>query len=252
MSSLERRPLGRGAFELRPLQLKPDVLKYPEGSCLVQAGDTAVLCTVTVEPSVPSWRRGEGLGWLTAEYGMLPRSTEKRTPREAARGRQSGRTLEIQRLIGRSLRAALDLETLGERTLWVDCDVLQADGGTRTASITGGLVAVARAVERLLEEGELEESPLLEPVAAVSVGWVGDTALLDLDFLEDVQAEMDLNVVATGRGHLVEVQGTAEGVPVERSRYDLLLDVALEGIAKLVAAQKEVLASQAHLWRYAF
>lgn len=211
-----------------------------------------VLCTVTVEPSVPAWRRGEGLGWLTAEYGMLPRATEKRTPREATRGRQSGRTLEIQRLIGRSLRAALDLEKLGERTLWVDCDVLQADGGTRTASITGGLVAVARAVQRLLEAGELEESPLLEPVAAVSVGWVGDTALLDLDFLEDFQAEVDLNVVATARGRLVEVQGTAEGQPMERSQYDLLLDLALKGIAELVEAQKEVLASQAHLWRYGF
>ncbi|MBT9259091.1 MAG: ribonuclease PH [Clostridiales bacterium] len=249
---MERRPHGRGPEELRPLVLKPDVLKYPEGSCLVQAGDTMVLCTVTVEPSVPAWRRGEGLGWLTAEYGMLPRATEKRTPREATRGRQSGRTLEIQRLIGRSLRAALDLEKLGERTLWVDCDVLQADGGTRTASITGGLVAVARAVQRLLEAGELEESPLLEPVAAVSVGWVGDTALLDLDFLEDFQAEVDLNVVATARGRLVEVQGTAEGQPMERSQYDLLLDLALKGIAKLVEAQKEVLASQAHLWRYGF
>ncbi|MBE3589887.1 MAG: ribonuclease PH [Firmicutes bacterium] len=238
---------GRGPRELRPLTLERSVLKYPEGSALIVAGDTRVICTASVESGVPSWLRGQGRGWITAEYSMLPRATQQRTPREASRGKQSGRTVEIQRLIGRALRAAVDLELLGERTLWIDCDVIQADAGTRTASITGAFVAVAEAVARLLEDGELARSPLRDYVAAVSVGLVEGEPRLDLNYEEDSTAQVDFNVVATGAGELVEVQGTAEGGPFPRAVLDGLVDLALEGIARIVDAQKAALGPLAAL-----
>lgn len=238
---------GRGPHELRPLMLERSVLKYPEGSALIVAGDTRVICTASVENGVPAWLRGQGRGWITAEYSMLPRATQQRTPREASRGKQSGRTVEIQRLIGRALRAAVDLDLLGERTIWIDCDVIQADAGTRTASITGAFVAVAEAMARLLDAGELARSPLRDYVAAVSVGVVEGEARLDLNYEEDSTAQVDFNVVATGSGELVEVQGTAEGRPFARDVLDGLVDLALEGIARIVDAQKAALGPLAAL-----
>ncbi|MCD6733506.1 MAG: ribonuclease PH [Burkholderiaceae bacterium] len=215
--------------------------RHAEGSVLVEFGDTRVLCTASVEEKVPAFLRGAGRGWLTAEYGMLPRSTHTRTEREAARGRQSGRTQEIQRLIGRSLRAVFDLERLGERTITLDCDVLQADGGTRTAAITGAFVAAHDAVSGLLASGALERTPVRDFVAAVSVGLYEGAAVLDLDYAEDSACDTDLNVVMTGAGGFVEVQGTAEGEPFTREQMDRLVDLAAAGIRRLIDAQRAAL-----------
>jgi ribonuclease PH len=229
---------GRAPESLRPLSFEVGAAPYAEGSCLVSAGNTRILCAASVSDDLPSWRAASGKGWVTAEYAMLPRATHTRTQRE--RGGARGRTQEIQRLIGRSLRAVTDLAALGPRVITVDCDVLQADGGTRTASITGGWVALHRACERLVERGELESNPVVEQVAAVSVGIVSGTAMLDLDYREDSAAQVDMNVVATGSGRLVEVQGTAERDPFTRAEMDSLLDLALTGIEALMAAQVNV------------
>jgi len=236
-----QRPHGRAADALRPVTLKRRYTKHAEGSVLVAFGDTQVLCTASVEDKVPPHKRGSGEGWVTAEYGMLPRSTHTRSDREAARGKQSGRTQEIQRLIGRSLRAVFDLAALGERTIHLDCDVLQADGGTRTAAITGAYVAAADAAAWLLAQGRIAASPLREPVAAVSVGIVDGTPLLDLEYVEDVACDTDMNVVMTAGGHFVEVQGTAEGAAFSRAEMDRLLALAERGIAELVRRQREAL-----------
>jgi ribonuclease PH len=236
------RPSGRAPDALRALRLERGFTKHAEGSVLVAFGDTQVLCTASVESKVPPFLRGAGRGWLTAEYGMLPRSTHTRSEREAARGKQSGRTQEIQRLIGRSLRAVFDLERLGERTITLDCDVLQADGGTRTAAITGAFVAAHDAVSRLLARGEITTSPVRDFVAAVSVGIYEGTPVLDLDYAEDASCDTDLNVVMTGAGGFVEVQGTAEGEAFTRAQMDALLDLAGVGIGRLVQAQRAALA----------
>ena len=236
-----RRPDGRLPDQLRPVRLTRHYTRHAEGSVLVEFGDTRVLCTASVEDRVPGFLKGQGKGWLTAEYGMLPRATHTRSDREAAKGRQSGRTLEIQRLIGRSLRAVVDLECLGERTIQIDCDVLQADGGTRTASITGAWVAVHDAITRLMNQGLLERSPIRDAVAAVSVGIVQGQPVLDLDYVEDSSCDTDMNVVMTGIGGFVELQGTAEGVPFTREEVDTLLELARDGIAELVAAQRVAL-----------
>jgi ribonuclease PH len=232
---------GRGDSEPRPLQLTLDFVKYPEGSVLARAGDTVVVCNVTVEGRVPPFLRDTGEGWLTSEYAMLPRATEERTPRESLRGSISGRSAEIQRLIGRSLRAALDLGLLGERTLVVDCDVLQADGGTRTTAITGAFVAVVLALLRLKEQRGLSSWPVRDQVAAVSVGIVKGRTLLDLDYEEDSRAATDLNLVGTARRGIVEVQGTAEREPFSRAELTRLLDLAESGLAQAFATQREVL-----------
>jgi ribonuclease PH len=232
---------GRAPDALRPLDLILDFTENPLGSVLCSMGRTRVLCTVCEERSVPRWMQGNGQGWITAEYSMLPGSTDRRSDREASRGRLSGRTQEIQRLIGRSLRAVADLQSLGERTLWVDCDVLQADGGTRTASITGAYTALALACRRLLQSGQLERDPLRDSVAAVSVGIVDGEVVLDLPYEEDVRAEVDMNVVATGRGRFVEVQGTGEEGTFSVEQLQQLTDLALQGIAELVGAQRKVL-----------
>ena len=232
---------GRRPDQLRPLVLDRGWSKHAEGSVLVSAGDTRVLCTASVEESVPPFLKGKGRGWLTAEYGMLPLSTNTRMRREAAEGAQSGRTHEIQRLIGRSLRAVADLPALGERTIRIDCDVLQADGGTRCASITGAWIAVADAVAKLKAQELVVGEPLTDHVAAVSVGIVGGVPLLDLDYTEDSSCETDMNVVMTGAGGFVELQGTAEGAPFTRAEFDALIDLARDGIAGLIAAQKAVL-----------
>jgi ribonuclease PH len=224
--------------ELRPLVLERGWTKHAEGSVLVSAGDTRVLCTASVEEGVPPFLKGKGRGWVTAEYGMLPRSTNTRSRREAAEGAQSGRTHEIQRLVGRSLRAVTDFAALGERTIRIDCDVLQADGGTRCASITGAWVALAAAIAALRAQGLVAADPLRDHVAAVSVGIVEGTPLLDLDYREDSACDTDMNVVMTGAGGFVEVQGTAEGAPFSREQFDLLLELARGGIASLVAAQR--------------
>jgi len=229
---------GRRPNELRPLELLPDYLEQPHGSVLLTQGKTKVLCTASVQEGVPRWLYGKGRGWLTAEYSLLPASTGDRTEREASRGRQGGRTVEIQRLIGRSIRAVTDFEALGERTLWVDCDVLQADGGTRCAAISGAYVAAARALDRFGLSKALTGS-----VAAVSVGIVDGTPLLDLDYSEDSTAEVDMNVVMTGEGALVEVQATAEKTPFTRASLDELLELASGGIDELAAAQEEAVAA---------
>ncbi|MBK9393349.1 MAG: ribonuclease PH [Uliginosibacterium sp.] len=232
------RPSGREPEQLRAVQITRSFTRHAEGSVLVEFGDTRVLCTATVEEGVPPFLRGKGQGWVTAEYGMLPRSTHTRSAREAAKGKQSGRTQEIQRLIGRSLRAVVDLTALGERQIIVDCDVLQADGGTRTASITGACVAVHDALEKLIEDGRLDASPLRDWVAAVSVGIVDGVPVLDLDYPEDSACDTDMNVVMTGRGGFVELQGTAEGVPFSGQELSALLALAERGIERLVALQK--------------
>jgi ribonuclease PH len=235
------RPSNRQFDELRNIRFTRAYTKHAEGSVLVEFGDTRVLCTASVEEKVPAFLRGQGRGWLTAEYGMLPRATNTRTGREAARGKQSGRTQEIQRLIGRSLRAIAELSLLGERTIQVDCDVIQADGGTRTAGITGAYVAVHDAVALLLQRGLIARSPLRDLVAAVSVGVYQGTPVLDLDYAEDSACDTDMNVVMTGSGGFVEVQGTAEGAPFSRDEMDALLLLAQTGIAQLVAKQKQAL-----------
>ncbi|WP_409079859.1 ribonuclease PH [Pusillimonas sp. SM2304] len=241
LSSTPVRPSGRLMAQLRPVSIEVGYTRHAEGSVLIKAGDTHVLCNASVLDKVPPFLKGKGQGWVTAEYGMLPRSTHTRSDREAARGKQSGRTQEIQRLIGRSLRAVFDLAALGERTLHLDCDVLQADGGTRCASITGAWVAAALAVRALAERGELAGKPLLDQVAAVSVGLVNGQAVLDLDYVEDAGCGADMNIVMTGAGHFVEVQGTAEGQTFQREALDGLLDLAQGGIEQLLAAQRQAL-----------
>ena len=233
---------GRANGELRKVHIVPSYLAFAEGSVLIEVGLTRVLCAVTVEERVPTWMRGERRGWITAEYSMLPRSTLTRTPRESAQARPSGRTLEIQRLIGRSLRAASDLDALGERTLTVDCDVVQADGGTRTAAVTGAYVALYQALQGLVKKGLLYSVPLKTAVAATSVGVVEGEELLDLCYEEDFHAEVDFNVVMTAEGHFVEVQGTAEQKPFSRQRMDSLLDLAGKGIKELLAIQRQAIA----------
>jgi ribonuclease PH len=238
------RTSSRLADQLRPIRITRGFTIHAEGSVLIEFGDTKVLCTASVEEKVPPHKRGSGEGWVTAEYGMLPRSTHTRSDREAARGKQSGRTQEIQRLIGRSMRAVFDLKALGERTVQLDCDVLQADGGTRTAAITGAFVAAQDAVDKLIASGKLTASPIVSHVAAVSVGIVQGTPLLDLEYIEDVACDTDMNVVMTGKGHYVEVQGTAEGAAFTRSEMDELLRLAEKGIGELVALQTKALAAQ--------
>jgi ribonuclease PH len=228
---------GRGPAELRPVEITPGFIETADGSALIAVGRTRLICTASIEDGVPPWRRGRGLGWVTAEYGMLPGSTGERKPREAARGRVDGRTQEIQRLIGRSLRAVSDLRALGERTVWVDCDVIQADGGTRCAGICGGYVAMHRALAGLVDRGALAQIPLLDTVAAVSVGIVDGQPLLDLAYEEDSRAEVDMNVVTTGAGNLVEVQATGEGATFARAELERMMDLAESGLAQLRAAQ---------------
>jgi ribonuclease PH len=232
---------GRSADQMRHVKITPDFISQAEGSVLIELGKTRVICTATVDDGVPSFLKGTGKGWVTSEYGMLPRATEERTPREATRGKQSGRTLEIQRLIGRSLRAVTDQEALGEKTVWIDCDVIEADGGTRTASITGAFIALALAMERLVAGGMLRNSPLIDTVAATSVGIVDDKSLLDLCYEEDARAEVDMNVVMTGSGDFVEIQATAEGRPFSGGEMQDLLALAAAGIRRLAEEQRTVL-----------
>ena len=235
------RPSGRAPDQLRPVSLEPGFSRHAEGSCLVKFGDTHVLCTASVDERVPPWMRNSGRGWVTAEYGMLPRSTHTRTDREAARGRQSGRTQEIQRLVGRSLRAVTDLVALGERQIRIDCDVLQADGGTRTAAITGSYVALHQAVAKFVSAGLLPALPLSDSVAAVSCGVVEGAPVLDLDYAEDSTAETDANFVLTGGGGIVEIQATAEGAPFDEASFTRMLALARAGIAELTRQQRAAL-----------
>ncbi|HKK06912.1 MAG TPA: ribonuclease PH [Gammaproteobacteria bacterium] len=235
------RPSGRAPDQMREVKLTRGYTKHAEGSVLVEFGDTKVICTASVDERAPGWMRGSGNGWVTAEYGMLPRSTGSRMGREAARGRQGGRTMEIQRLIGRSLRAAVNMEALGERTITIDCDVIQADGGTRTASITGGYVALVDAVNHLLDKKIIKKNPIHGQVASVSVGIYDGTPVLDLDYAEDCNAETDMNVVMNDAGAFIEVQGTAEGHAFRRDELDAMLALAESGIARLVRAQHEAL-----------
>jgi ribonuclease PH len=229
---------GRAADQMRPVKLTPDFVPVAEGSVLIEVGQTRVICTATVSDGVPGFLKGSGKGWVTGEYGMLPRATEERTTRESSRGRQSGRTQEIARLIGRSLRAITDQQKLGERTVWLDCDVIQADGGTRTASITGAYVAMAMAFERMVAAGMLRHVPLIDSVAATSVGIVKGAPLLDLCYEEDSRAETDMNVIMTGSGRFVEIQATAEGQSFDKDELDSLLELASGGIAKLTEYQR--------------
>ena len=229
---------GRSPAQLRPVTIETGVQEFAEGSALISMGKTKVLCAASVEASVPRWRAGSGLGWVTAEYAMLPRATSERTGRESVRGKIGGRTHEIQRLIGRSLRSVIDLRELGETSVQIDCDVLQADGGTRTAAITGAWVALSLALDRIVEQGILQRRPTLGPLAAVSVGMVGGVALLDLCYAEDSTADVDFNVVVTGDGRFVEIQGTAEGEPFTRAESDTMLDLALAGCTELLGHQQ--------------
>lgn len=233
---------GRKPFDLRPVHLEPGFMPNAEGSCLVAMGDTKVICTASVQEGVPRWLKGQGMGWVTGEYSMLPRSTNERVDREVNKGRVGGRTQEIQRLIGRSLRAVTDLKLLGENSVMIDCDVLQADGGTRTASITGGYVALAQAIRWMLQEGRAKKNPLQTAVAAVSVGIIDGAACLDLNYVEDSKAEVDMNVVMTGTGHFVEVQGTAEGHIFDRTQLNEMIDLAESGIKQLLSYQEAALA----------
>jgi ribonuclease PH len=239
--SFFNRSQARAADALRPVKITRHYTVHAEGSVLIEFGATKVLCTASVEEKVPSHKKGSGEGWVTAEYGMLPRATHTRSDREAARGKQSGRTQEIQRLIGRSMRAVFDLKKLGERTIYLDCDVLQADGGTRTASITGAFVAAQDAVSKLLQSGKISESPILDHIAAISVGIVQGTPLLDLEYTEDAACDTDMNVVMTGAGNFVEVQGTAEGAAFSRLEMDQMLILAEKGIRELVVLQQQSL-----------
>jgi ribonuclease PH len=241
MQVINIRPSQRASNQLRDVEIIRHYTKHAEGSVLIKFGDTHVLCTASVEERVPSFLKGKGQGWVTAEYGMLPRSTGSRMDREAAKGKQSGRTQEIQRLIGRSLRAIIDLQKLGERSIQIDCDVIQADGGTRTASITGAYVALHDAISTLLKNGKITESPLKQAVAAISVGVYKGTAVLDLDYIEDSDCDTDMNVVVTADGGLVEVQGTAEGEPFSRDAMNAMLNLAEHGISQLIIKQNEVL-----------
>lgn len=230
--------------ELRPVQMTPGFVKNPDGSVLIQTGNTIVLCTAMVEEKVPPFLKGSGSGWVTAEYSLLPASTDTRSPREASKGKITGRTSEIQRLIGRSLRAVVDFQALGERTIWLDCDVLQADGGTRTASITGSFVALSLAVKKLIAAGTLAQNPIIDYLAATSVGIVNGVPMLDLEYVEDSAAEVDMNVVMTGCGEFVEIQGTAEGKPFSRKEMDQLLQLAEKGIRELISLQKSILTEE--------
>jgi len=232
---------GRAYDDLRPVRITRGFTKMPEGSVLIEVGETRVLCTASVEEKVPPFQKGSGKGWVTAEYAMLPRATPVRNQREATKGKISGRTMEIQRLIGRALRSIVDLNKLGERTIWLDCDVLQADGGTRTASITGAYVALVDAVQRLLQSGVIKQNPLLDSLAAVSVGKVNGEVVLDLCYEEDSNAEVDMNVIMTGAGKFVEIQGTAEEVPFDREELDWFLLLAEKGIKELMAKQTAAL-----------
>lgn len=238
------RPSGRAADQLRKIEIIPEYTRHAEGAVLVAFGDTRVLCTASVEDRLPPWLKGKGQGWVTAEYGMLPRATGTRMQREAARGKQSGRTQEIQRLIGRSLRAVTNLEALGDNSITLDCDVIQADGGTRTAAITGAYVALALAIEHLLQKKKLKKNPLIGSVAAVSVGIYDGEPVLDLDYIEDSEAETDMNVVMNDAGAFIEVQGTAEGHAFRREELDAMLNLAAAGIEQLMAVQREVLAGR--------
>jgi ribonuclease PH len=238
---MRERSYGRGPADLRPTTIEPGFVRTATGSALISMGETRVICTASAEDGVPRWMAGQGRGWLTAEYGMLPASTGQRKARDATRGRQDGRTVEIQRLIGRSLRGVIDFAALGERTMYLDCDVLQADGGTRCASITGAFVALSLACGRLQAEGRLERTPLNGTLAAVSCGMIDGAALLDLDYSEDSTAEVDANVVMTGEGGLIEVQATAERTPLSRAHLDELLALAAEGIEQLRAAQTQAI-----------
>lgn len=238
------RPSGRAHNEMRELTFIPEFTMHAEGSVLACFGNTKVLCTASVEERVPPFLRGQGSGWVTAEYGMLPRSTHTRSGREAARGKQSGRTQEIQRLIGRSLRAAVDLEKLGERTITLDCDVLQADGGTRTAAISGAYIALVAAINHLLSKGEITENPLIEQIAAISVGVYQGQPVLDLDYLEDSNADTDMNVIMTGAGKIIEVQATAEQAAFAKEELLTMLELAEKGIAEIVSAQNEILSQK--------
>ncbi|MFL3023136.1 MAG: ribonuclease PH [Methylophilaceae bacterium] len=237
------RSFKRNDDELRPIDFRRQFTKHAEGSVLVISGETQVICNATIDETVPSFLKGKGQGWVTAEYGMLPRSTNTRMGREAARGKQSGRTQEIQRLIGRSLRAIINLEKLGERTIHIDCDVIQADGGTRTASISGSYVALHDAIDYLLKEKKLAETPIIDSVAAISVGIMNDKALLDLDYAEDSKCDTDMNFVMTGSGDFVEIQGTAEGKPFSKKEMDELTKIAQKGIALITKKQFEALKS---------
>ena len=232
----------RAADALRPIKLTPHFLPHTDGSVLIECGNTKVICTATIDENVPPFLRGKGQGWVTAEYGMLPASTASRMRREATAGKQSGRTQEIQRLIGRSLRAVVDMEKLGERQILIDCDVIQADGGTRTASITGAFVALSLAIQKLLQQGILSDNPLMDSVAAVSVGVVGGVPLLDLDYPEDSGCDSDVNIVMTGSGKIIEIQGTAEGAPFSFDELNTLMQLAAKGIAELSALQRQALA----------
>lgn len=232
----------RAADALRPIKLTPHFLPHTDGSVLIECGNTKVICTATIDENVPPFLRGKGQGWVTAEYGMLPASTASRMRREATAGKQSGRTQEIQRLIGRSLRAVVDMEKLGERQILIDCDVIQADGGTRTASITGAFVALSLAIQKLLQQGILSDNPLMDSVAAVSVGVVGGVPLLDLDYPEDSGCDSDVNMVMTGSGKIIEIQGTAEGAPFSFDELNALMQLAAKGIAELSALQRQALA----------
>ena len=235
------RPSGRRADEMRKVSFTRNFTRHAEGSVLVEFGDTRVICTATIDENTPRWMKDSGKGWVTAEYGMLPRSTNSRMGRESARGKQGGRTMEIQRLIGRSLRAAVDLEKLGERTITLDCDVIQADGGTRTASISGAFVALCDAINKLLESGSLQQSPIIHNVASVSVGIYQDEAILDLDYAEDSNAETDMNVVMTENGGFIEVQGTGEGAAYSRKEMDAMLSLAEKGISEIIKIQQDTL-----------
>jgi ribonuclease PH len=232
---------GRSADQLRPVTITRNWLDHAQGSCLIEFGKTKVLCAASASEGVPRWRKGSGLGWVTAEYAMLPQATQDRSARESVKGRIGGRTHEISRLVGRSLRAAIDYKALGENTITIDCDVLQADGGTRTAAITGAYVALADAVEHLRNAGALAGEPLIESVAAISVGIIDGVPLLDLPYVEDVRAETDMNVVMTGSGKFIEVQGTAEGAPFDKAELDALLELAGQGCAELTSIQKAAL-----------
>ncbi len=236
----------RAAREMRPVEIVPHYISSAEGSALIRVGETQVICTASIEDGVPQFAKGRGEGWITSEYAMIPRATASRTPREATRGRQGGRTMEIQRLIGRSLRAVTDLAAVGERTIWIDCDVIRADGGTRTAAITGSLVALGLGLQRLIELKVLKKMPIKDYVAAISVGIVGREVLLDLDYAEDSNAEVDMNVIMTGSGNLVEVQATAEGQTFTVEQLNQLIDVARSGIQKLLEVQKNILKSEFH------
>lgn len=236
------RPGTRALGDMRPLKITPDFVSTADGSVFMELGGTRVLCAAQIVPGVPAWRRGSGAGWLTAEYSLLPSSTRERTPREAVRGRQDGRTIEIQRFIGRSLRAVVDLKALGDRTVYIDCDVVEADGGTRCVAVSGGYLALHLALKRMVDTGGLASLPITDSVAAISVGVVGNMPVLDLEYQEDCIAEVDMNVVMTGQGRLIEVQATAENEPFERAVFEQMLDLAEQGIGRIREAQMEVIA----------